>query len=360
MKRVLIDKSISNRVLTVGERYWDPVHGGIVSVLKSYRDCFETFPFIASSGRLTWTHKLWYDLGGLIALGWRLLWDWRIKIVHIHTAAGRSFDKHAYYAWLARLMGRKVILHSHASRVKVWYEGLSERHQRRVRTQLSKLDRLIVLSASWRDFFVSLGVSPEKVRIVTNITDPAGREKVAREAGEPVRLLFLGEIGPRKGVFDLLKAMALLESATPGRARLEIGGNKNEEALEEAIRSQGLADCVHFNGFVSGELKTELLSRADVFVLPSYNEGLPVSILEAMSYGCAIISTPVGGIPEVVRENGILVRPGDVEGIAAAIARCEEECVCRQMGLSSLEIVKDYYPEAVMAHLKRIYESLLR
>ena len=360
MKQILIDKSISNRVLTVGERYWDPVHGGIVSVLKSYRDCFETFPFIASSGRLTWTHKLWYDLGGLIALGWRLLWDWRIKIVHIHTAAGRSFDKHAYYAWLARLMGRKVILHSHASRVKVWYEGLSERHQRRVRTRLSKLDRLIVLSASWRDFFVSLGVSPEKVSIVNNLTDPAGREKVARVAGEPVRLLFLGEIGPRKGVFDLLKAMALLESATPGRVRLEIGGNKNEEALEEAIRSQGLADCVHFNGFVSGELKKELLSRADVFVLPSYNEGLPVSILEAMSYGCAIISTPVGGIPEVVRENGILVRPGDVEGIAAAIARCEEESVCHQMGLSSLEIVKDYYPEAVMAHLKQIYESLLR
>ena len=360
MKRILIDKSISDRVLTVGERYWDPVHGGIVSVLKAYRESFETFPFIASSGRLNWAHKLWYDLGGLFALGWRLLWDRKIRIVHIHTAAGRSFDKHGYYAWLARLMGRKVILHSHASRVKVWYEGLSERHQRRVRRMLSKLDRLIVLSSSWRDFFVSIGVSPEKVSIVNNITEPAGREKVARAAGGPVRLLFLGEIGPRKGVFDLLQAMAHLQGAAPGKARLEIGGNKNEAALEEAIRTQGLEDCVHFNGFVTGDLKKELLSRADVFVLPSYHEGLPVSILEAMSYGCAIISTPVGGIPEVVRENGILVRPGDVEGIAAAIARCEEESVCRRMGLSSLEIVKDYYPEAVMAHLKRIYESLLR
>jgi glycosyltransferase involved in cell wall biosynthesis len=257
-------------------------------------------------------------------------------------------------------MGRKVILHSHASRVKVWYEGLSERHQRRVGRMLSKLDRLIVLSSSWRDFFVSIGVSPEKVDIVNNITEPAGREKVAREAGGPVQLLFLGEIGPRKGVFDLLQAMALLQGAAPGKARLEIGGNKNEEALEEAIRSQELADCVHFNGFVAGDRKKELLNRAEVFVLPSYHEGLPVSILEAMSYGCAIISTPVGGIPEVVRENGILVRPGDVEGIAAAIARCADESVCRRMGLSSLEIVKDYYPEAVMVRLKQIYESLLR
>ena len=360
MRRILIDRSISDRVLTVGERYWDPVHGGIVSVLKAYRDSFETFPFIASSGRLTWTHKLWYDLGGLFALGWRLLWDWRIRIVHIHTAAGRSFDKHRYYAFLARLMGRKVILHSHASRVKVWYEGLSERHRRRIRRMLAKLDRLVVLSPSWRDFFVSIGVSPDKVSIVNNITEPAGREKVAREAGGPLRLLFLGEIGPRKGVFDLLQAMALLQGAAPGKVRLEIGGNKNEEALEETIRSLGLADCVHFNGFVAGEQKKALLSRADVFVLPSYNEGLPVSILEAMSYGCAVISTPVGGIPDVVRENGILVRPGDVEGIAAAIGRCLDESACRRMGLSSLEIVKDYYPEAVMATLKQVYESLLR
>ena len=104
MKRILIDKSISDRVLTVGERYWDPVHGGIVSVLNAYRESFETFHFIASSGRLNWAHKLWYDLGGLFALGWRLLWDRKIRIVHIHTAAGRSFDKHAYYAWLARML----------------------------------------------------------------------------------------------------------------------------------------------------------------------------------------------------------------------------------------------------------------
>lgn len=360
MKRILIDKSVSDCILTVGECYWAPVYGGIVSVIKSYRDCFETFPFIASSGKLTWKDKLRYDLGGLFAMGWRLLRDRKIRVVHIHTAAGGSFDKHAWYAALARLLGRKVVLHSHASRFKVWYEGLSERHRRRVRKVLSRLDRLIVLSASWRDFFVSIGVSPDKVSILNNITDPADREKVARKPGEPVRLLFLGEIGPRKGVFDLLKAMALLQDSAPGKAWLEIGGNKNEEALKEAIRSQHLEPCVHFNGFVSGDLKKELLSRTDVFVLPSYNEGLPISILEAMSYGCAVISTPVGGIPEVVRENGILVQPGDVGGIAAAITRCGEESTCREMGLASLEMVEAFHPEAVMESLRQIYESLLR
>ena len=154
--------------------------------------------------------------------------------------------------------------------------------------------------------------------------------------------------------------MALLKGTDPGKAWLEIGGNKNEEALKEAIRAQHLEDCVHFNGFVSGDLKKELLSRSDVFVLPSYNEGLPISILEAMSYGCAIISTPVGGIPEVVKDNGVLVQPGDIEGIAAAVARCGDEDACRKMGLSSLKMVEAFHPEAVMASLKQIYESLLR
>ena len=95
MKRTLIDKSISDRVLTVGECYWAPVYGGIVSVIKSYRDCFETFPFIASSGKLTWKDKLRYDLGGLFALGLRLLWDRKIKsIATLEKILGKgTFDE---------------------------------------------------------------------------------------------------------------------------------------------------------------------------------------------------------------------------------------------------------------------------
>ena len=78
-----IDKQLSDSVLTVGERYMDKVHGGIVSVIKSYSQCFETFPFVASSARLILRDKLRYDLGGLFVMGWRLLWDRKIRIVHV-------------------------------------------------------------------------------------------------------------------------------------------------------------------------------------------------------------------------------------------------------------------------------------
>ena len=359
MGKALIEKGISDRVLTVGEYYREKEHGGIVSVIKSYSKCFETFPFVASSRKLVWKDKIRYDLGGLFHLGWRLLRDRKIRIVHIHTAAGGSFDKHSYYVSLARLMGRKVILHSHASRFKVWYEGLPEPRKRKVVKTLVSLDCLIVLSRSWKEFFTSIGVAPDKIQVLNNITEHPEKERIERKAGEPLRLLFLGEIGPRKGVFDLLKAMSLIQQSAPGSAFLEIGGNKMEAELKEAIRDLWLEDCVHFNGFVSGGQKEDLLRRSDVFVLPSYNEGLPISILEAMSNGCAIVSTPVGGIPEVVKENGVLVQPGDVQGIANAILQLHNEEICRKMGEESRTMVSAFYPESVMAELRTIYSSLI-
>ena len=78
-----------------------------------------------------------------------------------------------------------------------------------------------------------------------------------------------------------------------------------------------------------------------------------------MSYGCAIISTPVGGIPEVVKGNGILVEPGNVEEIASAISRMADDAERTRMGGRSLEIVRAFYPEAVLSHLRAVYLELL-
>ena len=357
MTPVLVDTGTSRKVLTVGEYYKDKAHGGIASVLQYYSCFFADFQFIPSSRTRSLADKLNYDFGSLIRLWWRLLWKREIRIVHIHTAAGRSFPKHLHYARLARLMGRKVILHCHASRFKVWFESLSPCRQRCVVRQIEKLDRLIVLSSSWKGYFEGIGITPSRISILNNITPHPAADVPGRSAEGPLRLLFLGEIGPRKGVFDLLKAMSVLKEKHPGAVMLDIGGNKNEEMLRQQIESEGLSDCVRFHGFVAGEQKQRLLAQADIFVLPSFNEGLPIAILEAMSYGCAIVSTPVGGIPEVVRQNGILVTPGDVSAIAGAIESMMEPGTVARMGEVSREIVKDYYPEAVFSSLLDIYSS---
>jgi Glycosyltransferase len=274
------------------------------------------FKFIASSRRGTFRDKIVYDAGGVLLLFLKLLFDWKIKVVHIHTAAGGSFLKHRYYAALARAMGRKVVMHSHASRFKVFYSEASEKQKRAILSSLNSVDRLIVLSRSWKEWFESIGVDPSKIRILNNITSRAELDHVPSADGV-ARLLFLGEIGERKGVFDLLRAVSGQRDSFEGRVRIHIGGNGQVERLLETIRTDSLEGIVSFEGFVSGTKKEKLLAHSDIFILPSFNEGLPISILEAMSHGCAIVSTPVGGIPEVVSDaNGLLVEPGDSEAIA--------------------------------------------
>lgn len=104
------------------------------------------------------------------------------------------------------------------------------------------------------------------------------------------------------------------------------------------------------------------MNWADIYILPSYNEGLPIAILEAMSYTHPIISTPVGGIPEVVKDhqNGILVEPGNLEQIKEALLFfIKHPEVIESYGQKSYEIVQPYFPENVFLQLKKIYYDLL-
>ena len=351
----LIERSLSEQILTVGEYFLDKEHGGIAAVLQYYRPYFDGFAFLPSSRRLTFTDKLRYDLGSLFRLVWILLRDRKIRLVHIHTAAHGSFTKHLHYARVTRLLGRHVILHCHGGRFAGWYQGLPAKKQKRIVQGINRVDRFIVLTASWRDYYVSIGVEPDKIAVLNNIVGAPSLPLSKSLPGEPLRLLFLGDIIDRKGIFDLVKALSFVQSP----CTLDIGGRGEEEQLRALIVRLGLEEKVHYHGFVAGKDKEALLARADVFVLPSYAEGLPISILEAMSYGCAILSTPVGGIPEVVRENGILVQPGDVSALAEALMALRDDTLRRRMGAESLRVVQDYYPEAVLSHLRSIYLSLL-
>jgi glycosyltransferase involved in cell wall biosynthesis len=110
-------------------------------------------------------------------------------------------------------------------------------------------------------------------------------------------------------------------------------------------------------------MKTELFERANLFVLPSYNEGLPMAILEGMTAGMAIVSTPVGGIPEVVRDgyNGFLVPPGDIDALAEKLAvLAHDPQLCHLMGQRSREIVKSELDvKSYVTRLIDLYNSKL-
>lgn len=193
----------------------------------------------------------------------------------------------------------------------------------------------VVLGTAARRFVIEeLGVAEERVDIVINgVPEPTHARRIAADGGVQ-RVLFLGNLSERKGVSDLLQALAL-----PGldTARLEvtIAGGGDVETYEGKARALGIDGFVRFAGWSDQQQAARLMARADVLVLPSYDEGLPLVILEALANGVAVVCTPVGEIPSVLEDgvNACFVQPGDVAGIAAALQR-----VLQQPGLrTSLE-----------------------
>ncbi|MBQ6880370.1 MAG: glycosyltransferase family 4 protein [Bacteroidales bacterium] len=356
----IIEKDISERILMTGDYYKNNHPGGISAVVNYWSRYFETldyYPMYKAGGMLT---KGWWFISSYIRMAFRMLFDRNIALVHLHTAADGSFWRNSQISDLCRLLGKKVILHIHASRFKDFYNEADDRDKRRIFNTLKKADRLIVLSESWKEWFTSIDIDPRKITVLHNITpEPTVIPGMKKKDGK-IHFLFMGEIGPRKGVFDILRAIAGHKEEAEGKICLRIGGNKNEKELTDTIERYGISEMVRFEGWVSGEKKLQLLNWADVYILPSFNEGLPISILEAMSYGCPIISTPVGGIPEIVTDNGTLVTPGDSQEIWNAMEKyMNDPSIIVSEGKASLRNVETYLPSYVMNHLKQIYLQML-
>ena len=358
---IIIEKSISQRVAMTGVKYKDNHPGGISAVVQYWSEYIDGLQYYSTFQEGSKWQKAGTFISSYCKLYWKLLSDGRVKIVHIHTAAGTDFERSSKILQLAKRFNKKVILHSHASQFKVYYSSVTDEKKKWILKTLKRADILIALSESWKEWFTQIGVDSKKITILHNITAYPQIKDSNRMAVSPIRFLFMGEIGQRKGVFDIIRALTNHKAELEGKLELRIGGNKNEELLLSTIKDCGLEKMIHFEGFVSGEKKIELLNWADVYILPSFNEGLPISILEAMSYSMPIISTPVGGIPEVVNDkNGIIVTPGNDEEIYQAMKFYVENINQIELqGKMSYKKVETYLPDYVLNHLKQIYELLL-
>lgn len=355
-----IEKVICQKVVMTGVKYKDNHPGGISAVVQywsKYFDALQYYPTFKEGSKLA---KLCIFGVSVTRLWFKIHFDKKVRILHAHTAAGTDFKRTSLVVKMAKRAGLKVVLHSHASSFKDFFANSSDTEKSKILDVLKMAEVLIVLSNSWKEYFTGIGVPKEKIVILHNIAAYPTLMDVEK-IGDKVRLLFMGEIGERKGVFDLLKAISEHKQEFEDKIELRIGGNKQEEKLMSFIKGNGLQSFVKFEGFVTGEKKIRLLNWANVYVLPSFNEGLPISILEAMSYKMPIISTPVGGIPEVVDENnGFLVTPGASGEIYEAISKYVKNPKLIEMhGKSSFDKVQAYMPNYVIRDLKELYERLL-
>lgn len=350
----MIGLYISKHILTLGCQ-WKKPKGGIAVVLNSYSRIYQKFNIIVNSNGKNAVANLVQLLFSLIATTLKLLLCKRIKIVHIHTASNNSFRRSAMFISLAKFFKRKVVIHIHGGGFKEYYE----KNTSFVHKNLLKCDTIIALTEYWKEFFEGLGF--ENVIVVPNIVDsPIIQEKKYHD--DKVHILYLGLITKAKGIYDLLEAFSKHNDELKGKVLLHIGGNGETGKMQEIIAQKALSSIVKFEGWVGGKKKIELLNNADIFILPSYTEGLPISILEAMSYKLPVISTPIGGIPEVIEDgkNGILFTPGDKEALYQAIEKLYTDKEQRKsMGELSYSKVQSYFPDNVSEKLENIYKELL-
>ena len=139
------------------------------------------------------------------------------------------------------------------------------------------------------------------------------------------------------------------------------GAQDKKDSFIEDFR-ENLGSSFEYAGIVSGKAKREFLSSLDVFVLPSYFEGLPIALLESMSFGAVPIVTPVGSIPEVVKDgvNGLLVKEHDASSIVQAIVRLHDQTLLRHALSKAAKstIEGQYSPAIYLERLNAIYHSV--
>ena len=349
------ESRIFEKVLFVGMDYKIP-KGGIASVLNTYSTFIHPFKFVrTAAGELNNVQKVWYAVSGYLLLIWKLFTDRKIEIVHIHSASGTSFWRKNYAIKIAKMMGKKVVFHCHGGGFKEF--RLS--NIKKVDAILAKVDCVVCLSGEWNNYFQSIGC--RHIVTIKNVIREPNIENV--EKNGVVHFLFLGLICDNKGIFNVLKAIGDHKQELQNRIVLHIGGNGETDRLLSIIKELGIETLVRFEGWVDKEKKQYLLNLADVYILPSFIEGVPISILEAESYHKPVITTNVGGIPSIVQDcvSGVFVTPGNDKEIYLAMKMMAESEELRQKyGEASYRISRDYQPEAIKKELIGCYDKILK
>lgn len=302
------------KVLMVGPDL--SLHGGIVSVVQGYLDgglpeACDAFEYLGTG---VGSSKLGKSLAFTRALIRYAMIMPSYDIIHLHISARGSYKRKSIMARMAHKAGKYVILHDHDGEFKKAFEEGGDSYRRDVRKTFSIADRVVVLSEEWRDYFAENVCDSEKIVVVHNGV------KVPAEPCSPWSqqdILFLGRLDARKSPDVLLRASRQVLERFPG-TKVVFGGDGEVEKNKALAEELGIANHCEFHGWVSGAEREGLFARAAVYCLPSKNEGLPMSVLEAMARGIPTVATPVGGVPRVIEDgvSGFLVDVDDVDALS--------------------------------------------
>ena len=224
----------------------------------------------------------------------------------------------------------------------MFYNSLSESKKRKIENIWEKSDVIIALSEKWKIKFESIFRHKNIIVINNGIDIEQYKDAICFLDEARNKFLFLGRIGIRKGAYDIVSAVENLSKIYP-EILVYMAGDGEINQIKSLIKEKKLDNNIEVIGWINFKNKIELLKKVSTVLLPSYNEGLPMSILEGMASGKAIISTDVGGIPELVENNinGLVISPGDISALSKAISKMiEDEKFVKRCSINNLEKIE--------------------
>ncbi len=318
MQRFFIEASgapLKNQVHVIMTGPSLEVKGGISGFAKYYikEDFSEKFRIIYHSTTVDGNKikKLFFYIKSVFIFILKLISDRKIKIVHICSSSEGSFYRKAVILFLSKAFGKKAIFHIHGSR---FYNKAHFLRRFCVKKALDISDSVLVLSKEWVIALKRM-TNNKNIKMIPNAVDTSCfKITVAGKESHGLNILAVSKLTKQKGTYDILDIVPLVVKEMP-EVKFYFAGNGELEKVKALCKARGIENNVVLLGWLDRDRLVEVFKDASIFILPSYQECFPVSILEAMAAGLPVISTRVGGIPEMIEDgrNGFLVEPGKTQ-----------------------------------------------
>ena len=287
------------------------------------------------------------------------------QVVHINTSLEpKSYWRDLVYLIVARLLGRRVVNQIHGGAMPQDFFRGNAFLTWLLRRFLVASDVVAVLSRAELTAYRAFGARI-RVHLVPNAVDPAGLtdQRRAYNTNRPLKLVYVGRLVRTKGLFEIIEALMELKRAGREFEFSIAGAGPDQCELMAASESAGLNDRVQFLGSVVGDKKRRLWLDSDLFVFPTYREGLPYALLEAMAAGCVPIATPVAAIPDVMRdrEHGLFVPVKDAAALANAVAALDDDraSLIRMAEAARRQVVERYTVVRLAGDFRKLYAGCL-
>jgi glycosyltransferase involved in cell wall biosynthesis len=348
-------------ILFIGPHYKNH-RGGVGAVIEVYSKNITPFNFIPTMCYKNKFYELFFFAGAVLRLFFILLTNRKIKIVHIHGSKEGSVIRKVVMCFIARkIFLKKIVYHVHAGAYMDCYTQGKSFYKAMVRFLIHNSEAVVILSGIWIDTFND-NFKIKRSLVIRNPVEKRIESVIPRTNNRFTNFLFLGRIADHKGIFDLLQAIIEDQPNLRGKCKLYVGGNHDVEKLQQIIADNKIADLVEYVGWIQENDKDEHYRACDYFILPTYHEAMPMTILESFSYGKPVISTPVGSIPEILQHNhnGFLFTPGDIAALKKLINEViDNPSLSAEFSTNALNKAAGFYPEAITNELKKLYEEIL-